>query len=90
MWQELPIFGSKYMFEWAALWPLVGVTLRRRQLAEAVDHARVLGDPALQPPPADIEAIVEEAVRFHDAGRLKEAEAKLTQAALSAKELGYL
>jgi len=39
LWRPLQVI---YMFQWAALWPLIGVALAHDQLREAVDHARPL------------------------------------------------
>lgn len=55
--------GGSGVFGWTARFPLVGVELARERAEAALEHARALLDPALQPLPPEIGAAVERAVR---------------------------
>jgi hypothetical protein len=89
-WADIPVFRHQYAFSWAAVWPLIGLTLARGQTARSVEHAAVLVDPALQPPPAELGVLIGEALREKARGSLDGAVARLKRAAGMAKPLGYL
>jgi eukaryotic-like serine/threonine-protein kinase len=86
-WRPLQVV---YMFQWAALWPLIGVALTQDRLREAVDHARLLLAPQQQSLPDVLNTLVEAAIRSWDAGQLEAARTYLRQATPLAQEMGYL
>ena len=79
-----------YPFQWAALWPIIGVSLAHDQLGEAVDHARPLLAPQQQSLPKTLNSLLEAAIRSWDAGQLEAARTYLGQATPLAQEMGYL
>ena len=81
---------SIYPFQWAALWPLIGVALTQDQFAEAVEHARLLLAPQQQLLPDTLNALVEAIILSWDAGKSEVARPHLRQAAALAQEMGYL
>jgi DNA-binding SARP family transcriptional activator/predicted ATPase len=86
-WQETSLV---FATQWIARWPLIGVALAERQIAEAAEQARALLDQNQQRPPQALEAVLQAAVRAADAGHLEAARAKLAQALGPARALGYL
>ena len=79
-----------YPFQWAALWPLLGLALAHDQFMEAVDHARTLLAPQQQALPDTLNTLLEAAIRSWDAGQLEAARTYLGQATSLAQEMGYL
>ncbi|RKG88421.1 ATP-binding protein [Corallococcus terminator] len=72
------------------LWVLVALALRREDVAEAVEHARAMLDPALQWLPDLLVANLATAIDAWNQGRLEEARKSLEQATDSAERLKYL
>lgn len=77
-------------FLWAGLWPLIGVALRQKTLAVALERARLLLDPVQQPPPAAMKQLLEMALQAWDLGKQAEALTVLQQSVPLAQALGYL
>ncbi|MFL5654728.1 MAG: ATP-binding protein [Ktedonobacteraceae bacterium] len=77
-------------FLWTGLWPLVGVALAQEKIAAAMDDVRMLLDPSQQPPPRQLGALLEAALRAWDAGEQEAARALLQQAVPFAESIGYL
>jgi DNA-binding SARP family transcriptional activator len=86
-WRQLP---AGYVFEWIGRWPLIGHALDRENIAEAVEHARVLLDPRQQRPPAPIELALAAAIHAVGSGDVEAARTHLSVAADSARLAGYL
>lgn len=81
---------SNNAFRWTGLWPLLGVTLIQGRLAEAIAYARLLLDPELQPPPEQLGALLEVALRTWENGAQEEARALLQECARAARQTGHL
>ena len=64
--------------------------LAQEKIADAINYARMLLDPALQPPPEQLSTLLVSARRAWDAGQQEEARALLQQAAPPAEQMGYL
>ena len=77
-------------FQWAGIWPLVGVALAQEKFTDAINFVRLLLDPALQPPPEELSAPLEAALKAWDAGQVEEAPPLLQQAVPLAEKMGYL
>jgi tetratricopeptide (TPR) repeat protein len=86
-WQQLP---RPYPFEWAVLWPLIGLALARDDLSEAIERGRALLAPSQQRLPEALEGVLEEAVQAWDEGQAESARERLKQAMDLAHEMGYL
>ncbi len=77
-------------FQWAGLWPLIGVMLVQEKTEEAMNYGRMLLDPTQQPPPAQLSALLEAALQAWDTGQQEETRAFLQQAVPPAEKMGYL
>jgi len=86
-WHQMPV---PYMFDWMALWPLIGVCARREQVAEAIAHARTLFRPEQQPLPADLAAATQKAIDAWDQQQPEVAGDHLARAVALAREGGWL
>jgi tetratricopeptide (TPR) repeat protein len=80
----------RYPFQWAALWPLIGLALARDDLRTAIEHGRALLDPLQQRLPETFEGLLAQAVQAWDSGQAALARARLEQAMDPAREMGYL
>lgn len=90
LWRNLPIV---YPFQWAALLPLMGVSLKSKQHAIAVDYARAMLDPAQQRLPEQLAVALQAAIRAWDAAREDredEVAMHLTRALAAAADARYL
>jgi tetratricopeptide (TPR) repeat protein len=87
LWQQTPVV---YPFQWAALWPLIGVRLAQGQIPAAIDYACSLLAPTQQRLPDALSAVVEEAIRAWEEGEPETAHTYLNQATELAQEMGYL
>jgi hypothetical protein len=81
---------SANLFLWVGLWPLLGVALAQEKLADAINSARMLLDPALQPSPEQLSALLASTLQAWDTGQQEEARALLQRAAPLAEQMGYL
>ncbi|HSR32978.1 MAG TPA: AAA family ATPase [Anaerolineae bacterium] len=90
LWQELPAGHSSCAFQWAALWPLIGVALAQNQLADASTLARALLEPTQQRLPGQLTTVVKSAIQAWDEGEAQTAQAYLEQAAELAQEMRFL
>jgi hypothetical protein len=88
LWQQAP--PTYTVMYWTALWPVLGVAVVEAHIAEAIELVRALLDPARQPPPAALAAMLEEAIGSWDQGQPDVARAHLQQASGLAQEMGYL
>jgi tetratricopeptide (TPR) repeat protein len=79
-----------YPFHWAALWPLIDITLGRDELSQAVDYVRRLFAPGQQPLPDELIAVTEALIQAWDSGQPQTARTCLQQAIALAREKGYL
>jgi tetratricopeptide (TPR) repeat protein len=88
----LPVLqqGSLAFAQWAARWPLIGVALAEDRLREAIDHARGLLDPAVQPLPDSLAAALQDAIQLYESGEPVRVRACFHRAAELARETGYL
>jgi hypothetical protein len=77
-------------FQWAGIWPLVGVAFAQEKYTDAINFVRMLLDPALQPPPQELSAFLEAALKAWDAGQVAEASDLLQNAVPLAEMMGYL
>jgi hypothetical protein len=77
-------------FLWVGIWPLIGIALAQEKIAEALNYVRMLLDFTLQPPPEQLETLLESVLHAWDAGQLEKARALLKQAVPLARELGFL
>lgn len=87
LWQQTPVV---YPFQWAALWPLIGATLVRNRLAEAINHVRALLSPEQQRLPDALMILLDAAIQAWDTDQKDAAHTHLQRAAALAQELGYL
>ena len=78
------------MFQWIALWPLVGISLARNRVDEGIDHARSMLEPLMQRLPDRLAVTLEAAVKAADRKEWDTAEARLTEAAREAYTDCYL
>jgi class 3 adenylate cyclase/DNA polymerase III delta prime subunit len=89
-WETMQKTIQSQMFNWVAVWPLIGICLAQHQTAEAIDFARMLLAPTTQPQPETIASPLQAAIQAWEHGRPAQAFASLTQAVALAKPLGYL
>ena len=90
LWRRLPPAHSSCAFQWAVLWPLVGVALAHNQTLEAIECAQRMLEPTQQYLPAPLAAAVETAIRAWNEGHPQAARAELDRAMTLAQELDYL
>lgn len=77
-------------FLWAGLWPLIGVALAQKKIADAVNYAGMLLDTTQQPPPDQLRVLLEAILQAWNAGQQEQALVLLQKAAPLAEEMGYL
>lgn len=81
---------TAYPFKWAALWPLIAISVAGDDLARAIEHARALLEPTQQPLPERLAAAVENALRSWEAQQPQSARAALVAGVDLAGEMGFL
>ena len=79
-----------YPIEWLARWPLLAIRLSRGQVDQAVEHARVMLNPAQQRLPRDLEVPLEQAIQAWEKGQRELAPQCLELAMDLAGQMGYL
>lgn len=79
-----------YPLQWLSLWPLLGISLQRRELGTAIEHARALLHPGQQALPADFEETLIVAAAAWDARDPATAQIHLEAALKLAKSSGHL
>jgi len=79
-----------YPFHWAALWPLIDITLGHDEPSQALNYARRLFAPGQQLLPDGLTAITESAIQAWDSGQTETARTSLQQAIAFARAKGYL
>jgi len=89
-WQQLPAGHASAAMHWAALWPLIGVSVAKNQISKAIDYARALLEPSRQRLPEALTAIVEKAIHTWEGGDSNETRTNLNQALELAQKMGYL
>jgi tetratricopeptide (TPR) repeat protein len=87
MWETLPMESP---FHWMALWPLIGLALKDRDLEIASRYAKDLFQPLQQAVPEQLAPHLLAAVEAWETGQREVAEKAFSQAAILARELGYL
>jgi predicted ATPase/class 3 adenylate cyclase len=87
LWQAWDV---AYPFQWAALYPLIGVALAEDRLREAVSHARALLDPTQQHLPETMVAVLGEAIEAWERDEAQATRACLGRVLTLAQELDYL
>ena len=87
LWRSLPL---SYPFCWAALLPLIGVSLTKQQVAEAVEYTQMLLLPDQQRLPDVLTTALETAIQAWDANQPESARLSIEQAIAFAQETGYL
>jgi len=90
IWQQLPAGHASAAFHWTALWPLIGVSVARDHIPEAIDYARALLEPTRQRLPEALTVILEKAINTWEGGDAKETCTNLNQALELAQKMGYL
>jgi hypothetical protein len=87
-WETMKQTPQSQMFNWIAVWPLVGSSLDQMRIADAVDYARLLLDPKTQPQPDALAALIQDAIQAWEQAQPEQAYALLTQAAELAEPMG--
>jgi tetratricopeptide (TPR) repeat protein len=87
LWRPLSI---QYPFCWVALLPLMSVALTKRQVAEAIEYARMLLAPNQQRLPDPLTGALETAIQAWKADQPETARAHFQQANTLAQQAGYL
>jgi len=90
VWRKVPAGHSSCAFQWAALWPLIGVALAQDRADEASAHASALLESTQQPMPDGLAVVVENAIEAHQEGDAEWARTCLGKAMELAQETGYL
>ncbi len=86
----LHLWPPSYPFQWTGIFPLIAVLLRRRQIAQAIDYARLLYQPQQQRLPDALTASLEQALRAWDRGRLENSHKHIRRMLELGRETGYL
>ena len=81
---------ASYPFQWAALWPLIGVELAQNNISEVIEYAEAMLAPTQQRLPTELLGVVEEAVKEWRRNQLEETRTRLDRAVTLAHEMGYL
>ena len=89
-WDVMQQMPQAQMFNWIAVWPLVGISLTQQRISDAVAYARLLLDPETQPQPESLATVLQAAVQAWEQDRSEQAYVWLTHAAELAEPLGYL
>ena len=90
LWHDASSSQTHYPFQWAALWPLIGVSLAQGQMGAALVYLRHLLDPAQQALPEELAALVTEALLGADTSEPARTHTRLQQACELAQTQGYL
>ena len=88
--QALQEWQAQYPFQWAALWPLIGISLALGRDDRAIEYAHQLLAPTQQRLPEEVEAAVAIATRVWEEGRIEAARSTLIRALQKAEEANYL
>lgn len=86
LWQQ----GGTYPLQWAGLLPLMGATLIKNNISEAVECARLLLAPAQQKMPDELSEVVEDAIKAWESDDIESSRMLLTKGIELATELSYL
>jgi tetratricopeptide (TPR) repeat protein len=78
------------MFPWVVLWPLIGTSLARHQIAEAIEYVRGLFTPTGQLPPDALALVLEAVIQSWEGGQREKTHSYLIQASELAQQMGYL
>jgi eukaryotic-like serine/threonine-protein kinase len=89
-WETMQSTPQAQMFNWIAVWSLIGISLAQMRIADAVDYARLLLDPKTQPQPETLAVSLKAAIQAWEQEQPEVAHACLIQAAELAEPLGYL
>lgn len=89
-WKVLPSGHASSPFKWLALFPVIVIELRAKQVDTAINHARILLEPNQQKLPDQLATCLEQAIQQWDNGASISARDKLNAAIKLAQELKYL
>ena len=89
-WGGLGIEQTVFSFRWLALFPLLGVALRRQELPEAMHYAQHLLYPPQQRLPDNLTRLVDTAVTAWEQGRSEVSQELLEQALELAHTMSYI
>jgi tetratricopeptide (TPR) repeat protein len=87
LWKQLSIV---YAFQWTALWPLIGVSIRQGKMKESIAYGRSLLDPFQQRLPGGLSESVGESIKAWDRGDHQNAKFLLEQSMEPARRMGCL
>jgi DNA-binding SARP family transcriptional activator len=87
MWDDI---SAVFPFKWVVYWPLIGVSLANEDIHTAIEHVRNLLSPEQQPPPQPVFILLNKCLEFYDSDKLGSALIHVKEAALLARENGYL
>jgi eukaryotic-like serine/threonine-protein kinase len=87
LWQQSPLV---YPFQWQALWPLIGVAMRRGEEAAAWAHIKALLEPMQQKLPDRLNDLLESALQAQAKQQDETSYINMEQAMTAAQQLGYL
>jgi tetratricopeptide (TPR) repeat protein len=87
LWQQSPLV---YPFQWQALWPLIGVAMRRGEEAAAWAHIKALLEPMQQKLPDRLNDLLESALQAQAKQQDETSYINMEQAMTVAQQLGYL
>jgi DNA-binding SARP family transcriptional activator len=87
MWEDISVV---YPFKWAVYWPLIGVSLAEEDIHTAVEYVRNLLSPEQQPPPQPVLNRLNKCLDWFESENLESAEEYLKEAALLARDYGFL
>jgi tetratricopeptide (TPR) repeat protein len=87
LWQQ---DQGSYAFQWAAICPLISVSLTEKKISEAIEYARMLFKPPQQLLPSDLSKLVEQAIAAWERDDVNGASTLLHSALKLAEELKYL
>jgi tetratricopeptide (TPR) repeat protein len=79
-----------FMFQWLALFPLTSVALAHDRIAEAVEYARRVLEPAQQALPDPLQMVLEGAIEAWESGEPEATRRYFDRALELAQEMGYL
>jgi len=86
IWHEIP---NSYPCDWMAIWPLIGVAIRRGEIPRAVHLARGLLPLSQNPLPPELEGLVRQAIASEEVGDTKAAARSVEMALQRARGLNY-
>ncbi len=86
----LRLWPESYPFQWTALFPLIALLVRRNQIGQAVNRARLLCGRLQQRLPDELTERLQRAIRAYEQGHLTTAGNHLRQMLKLGREIGHL